>query len=218
MTARLLDRPFGEGLETVVQLVHDFRFTAALGREIRRRNGVERALAALQREFFPRWRLADAETVEVDLNCPQWFDETVVGSPHPPDEPVKEPHWVAVQSIGPGKTGVSIDGKAYWPRNPFDDAKGLRRFDLDVFVKALRSPRCLPSNVLRALFESEMFPRGLEPVDRSCDYFAPGFQGPRGNVYAHCLIVLRTGHRLYGLADMDDCRSLAETVRVFMAD
>lgn len=50
---RLIDAPFSEGLETVVQLIRDGRFTRELAAEIRKPGGVVRALDALQNEFFP---------------------------------------------------------------------------------------------------------------------------------------------------------------------
>lgn len=52
-TARLIDRPFGEGLETMTQLVRDERFTKALADEIRKKGGLDRAFKALHSEFFP---------------------------------------------------------------------------------------------------------------------------------------------------------------------
>lgn len=51
---RLLDGLFSEGLETLVQLVRHADFTVELARAIRTtEKGVDRAVAALNREFFP---------------------------------------------------------------------------------------------------------------------------------------------------------------------
>lgn len=51
--ARLIDDPYSEVADTVRRLVHDSRFTSELGKEIRREGGAERAILAMQREFFP---------------------------------------------------------------------------------------------------------------------------------------------------------------------
>jgi hypothetical protein len=51
---RLLDGLFSEGLETLVQLVRHADFTVELAKAIRTaENGVDRAVGALNREFFP---------------------------------------------------------------------------------------------------------------------------------------------------------------------
>ncbi|MFA6429539.1 MAG: hypothetical protein WCV84_03520 [Patescibacteria group bacterium] len=54
MSARLIEGSLGEGLETLVQLARHGRFTKALGDAIRATRGVDRALDALHREFFPQ--------------------------------------------------------------------------------------------------------------------------------------------------------------------
>ncbi|MDP2684353.1 MAG: hypothetical protein Q8P20_04805, partial [bacterium] len=53
MNARLIDGKFGEGLETVVQLVRHEDFTVELADAIRRPGGVKLALGALNAAFFP---------------------------------------------------------------------------------------------------------------------------------------------------------------------
>src|SRR3989338_3159975 len=53
MTARLIDRPLGEGWNTLTKLVMDARFTGSLADEIRKPGGVDRAFKALTLEFFP---------------------------------------------------------------------------------------------------------------------------------------------------------------------
>lgn len=50
---RLLDGVFSEGQETMSMLSRDSRFTVELALRIRGEKGVERALDALHREFFP---------------------------------------------------------------------------------------------------------------------------------------------------------------------
>lgn len=50
---RLLDDVFSKGLETLRLLVSHSSFTAELGEAIREKGGVDRAVSALTREFFP---------------------------------------------------------------------------------------------------------------------------------------------------------------------
>lgn len=62
--ARLLDDVFSKGLETVRLLVSHSGFTVELGDVIRARGGVDRAIVALTREFFP---VVDAAIPPPDL-------------------------------------------------------------------------------------------------------------------------------------------------------
>lgn len=50
---RLLDDVFSKGFETLRVLVSHSAFTAELGEAIRKKGGVDRAISALTREFFP---------------------------------------------------------------------------------------------------------------------------------------------------------------------
>lgn len=49
---RLIEGPFSEGLETLIQLVRDSGFTVELGKRIRQPGGVNRAIRALRNEFL----------------------------------------------------------------------------------------------------------------------------------------------------------------------
>ncbi len=51
--ARLIDDPYSQVEDTIRRLVQDSRFTSELGKEIRKQGGAERAILAMQREFFP---------------------------------------------------------------------------------------------------------------------------------------------------------------------
>src|SRR3989339_732261 len=53
MTTRLLDDVFSKGFETLRLLIFHSNFTVKLGDAIRAKGGVDRALCALHREFFP---------------------------------------------------------------------------------------------------------------------------------------------------------------------
>lgn len=54
--ARLIDDQYSQVEDTIRRLVHDSRFTSELGKEIRKQGGAERAILAMQQEFFPSTR------------------------------------------------------------------------------------------------------------------------------------------------------------------
>lgn len=68
--ARLLDDVFSKGLETLRLLVSHSDFTVELGDAIRAKGGVDRAIRALHREFFPTeaQQVRDTPPVDADKN------------------------------------------------------------------------------------------------------------------------------------------------------